>query len=771
MNNENHLSTNILRSKSTLLKPITKTKGTNPQKNMLSLDKLNGILHKLKMHYNDLNNIRKAKDAKVSLLDKKKSDLQKQIQCKENFADIDFPSEKISIKDYEKLKETKEEIQEKIENLINKKNVLSLKYHQEVEYTDTLHNLIQIEKKNYENLNEHLFQTQDKIKTVRTAKKNLEINREEYLKRQKIFTNFQKLQKEECEKLDDVLKFQNMKNINISQSLQEKLDENQELKKQICSKEHTLELEFKLTKERVLDELNKNEKIKVEKLNEQNKLIKLILGLDIIKKFFIDLDKKNIEINNSNLLKSEEYKVFTAREYIVIDEDNNIVNTNNNCSENTDDANTPLRIDKASNLNKYNLRLLEDNYFGPALNTNPNINANNASTSQRIMNMTNNYFSKSTVNFHNYSNNNFLNKSQVNTLPNNKQNKENSLKCRVYLRDIKDKLDSLDLDYETMNNFYTKIINKTNFFHNHMINFNLKQISLESSKENYCKRVKEIIEQNSKSIEDLIKFNSKFDNLLKAFGLDIRNDNLKKLIKEKLRNLEFISKVSLSKFEEFYSKCKKFSSDWKTFNDFVLVNLEKIIDETSADENLKENLKKISSSIKKNFDTENEKAQLFDNDQFLAALISQVEKEFIRENGKLEKIEIAISQKKKKELQDNRNQEEPKDLPYIEPYSKWNIEELEIEKGQTNAKRKILKDFLNLKTFFDCDANKANVFAIELPLEKGTFCFLDGVKTIMENLRLTKQVLDSCNSLCLLDKSSFDLGQSFVDGTTKLLYY
>ena len=97
----------VKRSKSTLMQPIKKNIVSDPQKNMLNTKKLNEMLHKLKKHYNDLNNIRKAKDLQIEILQKKKTDLQKQIQCKENFGDIDFPTEKISIQDYEKLKETK----------------------------------------------------------------------------------------------------------------------------------------------------------------------------------------------------------------------------------------------------------------------------------------------------------------------------------------------------------------------------------------------------------------------------------------------------------------------------------------------------------------------------------------------------------------------------------------------------------------------------------------------------------------------------------------
>jgi hypothetical protein len=765
-----------IRSKSTLLQPIRKNIVTDPQKNMLSTNKLNAMLHKLKKHYNDMNNIRKAKDLQVEILEKKTSDIQKQIKCKENFADIDFPSEKISIQDYEKLKETKEEIQEKIQNLIEIKNQLLLKYQSETEYGNTLNNLIEIEKKNYENLNEHLFETEEKINTIKTAKRNLEFNNEEFGKRQKVFFNFKKTQELECNRLDDVIEFQDMNNLNISEDLKTKLEENQGMQRELKTLESNLETEHKRNKEKILKEINKNEKIKLEKISEQNKLIKLVIGLDLIKNYFIDLDKQNIEINNANLLKSDDYKLFKSKEYAVIDEESNLLNNITIMQGNANLTTENNRQDKTDeeNINQINNKVINKSNF---LNFQNNVSQNHSNIHNNNTSNMNNNANVNNANNMNSSNANFYNSANVTNKFNNGKEK-----CKIHLKDLKDKLDNLDMNFDTMFNFYTKIINKTNFFHNHMINFNFKQISLESKKDQYTKRVRQIIEKNSKNIEDLIKLNPKFQNLLKILNLDIKNNDFTKIVKEKIGNLDFISKVNMNKYEEFYIKCQKYFSDLKTFNEFIIFNLEKVTEEYQADEASKEIIKNKFLKVKKNYEIEHENANVCDRVEYLNQLFIDVESEYIKEKSKLEKIEISISEFKRINSAQSDNGESGLDkngnykgFPYIEPYSKWSIEKLELEKINTNVKISNLKKFIDLKLFLEDENNRNHIFALDIPLEKQIYGFLNGINYFIENLKLSRSVLDICNGNLSInnntDKSLIDIGTSINEGNLVFLFF
>ena len=715
------------RSNSTLMQPIKKNVGADPQKNMYSMNRLNAMLHKLKKHYNDMNNIRKAKDLQVEILEKKKIGLQKQIQCKENFGDIEFPTEKISIQDYEKLKETKEEIQMKIENFIGQKDLLMSKYKGEIEYGNTLNNLIEIEKQNYENLNEHLYDIHEKLATIKTAKKNIDLNKQEFDKKNQMFKNFKKIQEIECNRLDSVLAYQEENNSEIVEGMKKHMKENEDFKRELMEKENELEVNFKRKKDRLLQEISLSEKIKEEKSIEQNKLIKLVLGLDLIKKYFIDLDKKNIEINNTNLLKSDDYKIFVSKEYMLVDEDNNLMSNLTNCFS-----------DGTGSKNERSLSVY---------NSNPEENMDNI------------YSNKTSNNF----------KSKDNPTPK-VANTVNPPK--IYLKDLKEKLDNLDMDFDSMDNFYTKIINKTSFYHHHMIIFNSKQINLEGKKEQYIKRVKQIIQKNNKNIEDLMALNPKFYTLLNQLNMDIRNDNFLKLVKEKLGKFDYISKVTKIKYEEFYYKCQQYFSNLKTFNGFLAFNLEKLTEDNSQDDSTKENLKNIFNNIKKNIEIENEKNSDFDKKEYILNLISELEIEYIKENSKLEKIEISIEDYKRIHNLNNDDKSnsngngvvaEKKVYPFIDPYSNWSLDKLEKERKYTIAKKIHMKKCLDLKTYFEDKQNCNFCFVLDIPFENGTFKILSNFDKTVNTINLTKQFIEvfSKNNL---DKSNAEQNITTVEG-------
>ena len=55
--------------------------------------------------------------------------------------------------------------------------------------------------------------------------------------------------------------------------------------------------------------------------------------------------------------------------------------------------------------------------------------------------------------------------------------------AKININSIKEKFKALDLTYEQIFEFYSKLSNKTIFYHNNMMLFNLKQIRLESNKD------------------------------------------------------------------------------------------------------------------------------------------------------------------------------------------------------------------------------------------------------------------------------------------------
>jgi hypothetical protein len=585
------------------LKPLKKGEERDTTKAMRSKEDLHAIIHKLKNHYNDLVKIRTKKSIKLNELKKRTRGLNKQIEDKLAFSDIEFPNEKISIEDYEKFKnssETKETIRIKIVKLIAEKNKISEKYNGEIEFRNKINNLIKIENNNIEDLYIHVIEMQEKINTIRVAEKNLEKNREEKIKKEKIFMNVKNELDKELIKIEDVTDFQTRNHKKMIEELKAKNEGNQKFMKEIDMKDINLDKEHKKNADKILNDISKSKMIKSLNTEKEKYVIKLILGLDIIKRYFIDITIAREEINTEILLKSEDLKTFYSEKFYIKE-------------------------------NFESMGYSSLSYFNS--NNNNNINSNN-----------------------NYNDNPNLIKS-ISDFSNSNSIGEKSTngKCYISIKTLKEKLDNLDIDYEKIFDFYTKIMNKTNFFHNQMMNFNSKQIALESRKELNLKRVREIILKNKKNIEALEKFDKKFIVLFNKFKNEIDNGNLYENLKEKLKVFKFNSSPSI--YEEFYKKCKIYFSDMKTLNEYIKYNLKKMkID--CFDNNLKNIIKEKYKVFKENIRCEKNSKNLNIN-EYIDDLFNIFDIEFSKESKKLEKIERVIevypntSKKSKSILREN----------------------------------------------------------------------------------------------------------------------
>jgi hypothetical protein len=298
--------------------------------------------------------------------------------------------------------------------------------------------------------------------------------------------------------------------------------------------------------------------IKALNTEKESYVIKLILGFDFIKKYFIDVERSGREINSDFLLKSEDLKTFNSDKFSIKE-------------KNDSSSFTPFISDER------NVKITDFSTVG-----------------------------------------------------------DKSMKCVITIKSLKEKLDNLDIDYEKIFDFYTKIMNKTNFYHIQMINFNSKQIALESRKENNLKRVKEIIIKNKKNIEGLKKFDNKFITLLNKFEKDLDTENLFDNLKEKLKTFD----SSPNFCEEFYKKCRIYFSDMKRLNEFIEFNFKNVKNDCT-DENMKSNIKQKYKIFKENIKSE-KNCRLIENVEYIRDLAKIVEDEYMRETKKLEKIQRVI---------------------------------------------------------------------------------------------------------------------------------
>ena len=87
---------------------------------------------------------------------------------------------------------------------------------------------------------------------------------------------------------------------------------------------------------------------------------------------------------------------------------------------------------------------------------------------------------------------------------------------KINLSVLKSKFENLNITYEEIFDFYKKVSSKQNFYKNVIMTYNVKQINLESQKDNYSKRINDIVTKH-KNINYLMKTNSKVENIMKKF--------------------------------------------------------------------------------------------------------------------------------------------------------------------------------------------------------------------------------------------------------------
>ena len=132
-----------------------------------------------------------------------------------------------------------------------------------------------------------------------------------------------------------------------------------------------------------------------------------------------------------------------------------------------------------------------------------------------------------------------------------------------------------------------------------------------------------------------------------------------------------------------------------------------------------------------------------------------MEIEYIKENSKLEKIEIAIedynrmhnigtSENGSVSMLSNGG-EVNKVYPFIDPYSNWTLDKLEKEKKTTNLKICHMKNCLDLKVYFEDERNCNYCFVIDIPFEKNTFDLLNSLDKTVNTIKLTTQFIETFN--------------------------
>lgn len=505
----------------------------NPQKDLeisnckiIGSEELNAILFQLKNHYNELNSIRTKGDKQIKQLEEKNKDYNQKLCELEKLKDINIPSSNkiISIKDQGLFVESKEVVEKKIVGLMQKKAHLQENLTNEYEYSNTLIHMIDCEKKKMEGINKQIVEYEEKCTAIKLTRKNLEENESEFKKREVNYEHLKSTVDNEISKLCKVIDNQQESILKLNNELQMDKELLDKRKLELEQLEVNKKEELTMKKNDIMSRIKETQSTKDVTINKENYYIKLILGLHILQTYFLSfagssestLDK----FNEKDVLDSKEYKQFVS-DRLILNETITVSSKHSAFLE----KNTASKLSLKCRAN----------------------NTSIASIEQDSENLGKEHLKRATLS----------------EKPGSQGSKD--VVSIIDIQDLKTKFEKIDIDFEKIYNFYTKLNSQISHYHSTMMTFNLKQINLESKKDIYTQKVKEILRKNYRNFDELIRSNSKFKNFMQDYQNDIKKEY------ENSVNIKLLEIDELPvDYSEFYFKCNSLISEFKAFFDFLL---------------------------------------------------------------------------------------------------------------------------------------------------------------------------------------------------------
>ena len=443
-----------LSSSAYLKKNIYKIKSGNSKNKMpvkiLKENDLNLILYKLKSYYNNLMFFTKKNEKKIQELNGMINVKEKKLEICSDFQNFELPDEKISTKDFNKLHVTRKEIEAKIKDLIIRKQQLNDLLQNEKQYLKSLEYM-------YENDKNKSLEIKKEINDVEfnlfNTEKNLLILEHNLIGHTNKNMGFNQLVQKLQNNIDianEVIEHQMDENSKLSKKIQGKEKKTNDLKKFIKQKNEQNSIELELYKDMKISDIKNAYEKERDKREKEKYYIEIITTIYLIQKYFID----SPNFDKKQLETDQDYINLKTNNILVMDNKNNQSNF-----ENKEEENMPNSI---------------------------------------IIN-------------NNMSNGFSMSKSNSNI---NDEQKKNELELRdnKILSDIKQKLDSININKERLFDFYSELSSKITFYLKILNNFHEKQITLENKKESLNKKVKKILERDFVYFEELTKSNSRLKN-------------------------------------------------------------------------------------------------------------------------------------------------------------------------------------------------------------------------------------------------------------------
>ena len=504
---------------------------------MLPKQQLNSLLYKLKKYYNELKTHNQHKDGSLNILEDNLNKEQYKLERIQYLQDIDLAEEKISIKNCNEIKFSKEDMEKKLHLLIDEKLKIEYSVKSEEEYNRKIEYMLENEQNKLLLIKKESNDIEEKIANINKYQKilkyNTNINEKEEEKFQELnqeILNDIKLAQKMGKKqylMNEKIQFEINEKENEVKKLQEKVDELKAYKKP----------NIEGSKDEIKNKIEEAKKFDRKRINDEKRYIDIISCLFIIQKYLYE--EKDYDKNK--ILQSKEYQLLKQLNYgenvfikpgskIIKKEDTknnnkNIYSTEHELlpKESTKQTNSIISISK----NSKNLLFTDNTIENSKLNkTTKNFFYNTPLNriAQSSRNVKIGSFKKISTKtqltfFHSYSD-------FISTFSEDSNN----------LNELLAKFNSIKITKNEILDCISQLLSKLEFYGSQMNYLHFKELNLKDMKNNYDKKVKEIISNNYFNFEELTKNNSRFKEFLEKneYFISKMKKNNNKILKDKI---------------------------------------------------------------------------------------------------------------------------------------------------------------------------------------------------------------------------------------------
>ena len=507
-------------------------------KSMIQEHQLNSLLYKLKKYNNELMTYNEQKKNTIKILKNNLLTGETRLKKLQELQDIELPYEKISIKNFNEIKLSKENMEQKLFDLIEDKQKIDYSLKNEEEYNKTIEYMLEEEQNRLFSIKKESHIIEEKLINLKKYQKivsdnmNLDTKKEE---------NFMKLKSQilkDIQLVEQVKDNQNMSNEILQNQINEKENEIKELESQVKKLKDYQDNGIQISKNKLKEEIENAKEVEKKRLNDEMKCIEIIYCLYIIQKYFYEdnnYDKKK-------LVESKDYQLL----YRLKNEDNigNITIFNNKKYKKDSRFNSAVEknyMNEGDITNKDSMiqknRLLSSTHINKI---STNINSIEES---KLNNTTKNFHPKITLktkykSSRNSKNNSFKNtkfKTVTSFFHSNSELASFSNDINN-LNELLTKFKSIKLTHNQISDFISKLLSKLDFYRSQLNFYHNKELNLEDDKTKYENIVKNIISNNYFNFEEFTKNNSKIKNFLEKneFFIKEMKKNYKKIQKQKI---------------------------------------------------------------------------------------------------------------------------------------------------------------------------------------------------------------------------------------------